>query len=334
MTMNFLKRLMRSKVNRPLTMQERECHLPQNEPSLIPLAWPQWSVIRMNSTFLECVDFWFARKGMATTAGLAAFPFVVFSLFFFITIIAELPEQMEHNFAEELILAGTVFLGTSLMAVFVLGFLLFEVFGYTHHPMRFNRKTRMVHVFMDWEDPNWHKGKIISIPWDKIHFNYSRDISKECIVHGHYLADDGETVLATFTLPNRDAADSPHRFVQWEFVRQYMEGDERKLGELASMVTAAMDVSDRRETPMESFRRTWAIFSGGYVSFMIISLPLAILFTPGRIVAMLTGRIPRWPAEIEATCQIDPNDPHLRDGQHLAPRETAPLPDVTPYVGR
>ena len=70
------------------------------------------------------------------------------------------------------------------------------------------------------------------------------------------------------------------------------------------------------------------------MSFMIISLPLAILFTPGRIVAMLTGRIPRWPAEIEATCQIDPNDPHLRDGQHLAPRETAPLPDVTPYVGR
>ena len=63
-------------VGRSLWEEELENHLPQSKPSPIPVAWPQMSVIRMNSTCLECVDLNFLRKGFAS------FGFTFMSCFF------------------------------------------------------------------------------------------------------------------------------------------------------------------------------------------------------------------------------------------------------------
>jgi hypothetical protein len=149
---------------------------------------------------------------------------------------------------------------------------------------------------------------------------------------GFQMAEDGETILEAFELATRDEWDSEHRFLQWEFVRQYMEGDEKTLRELADMVDEVQDVAERRETLYGSFRRTLARYSGGHFFFLITAFPIALTITPFRQLAMRTCKIPRWPAEIEATCQYPANDPLLRDAQHLAPR-TSP-PDVSGYRGR
>jgi hypothetical protein len=38
----------------------------------------------------------------------------------------------------------------------------------------------------------------------------------------------------------------------------------------------------------------------------------------GRVIAMPTCKIPVWPQEIEEECKIEPDDPYIRDAQHLA----------------
>jgi hypothetical protein len=197
--------------------------------------------------------------------------------------------------------------------------------------MRFNRKTRMVHAFQQ-----VRKGEIISVPWDDVLFTSTSLEGKNSnhIIYAHKLSEDGKTVLATFQLPDFDTRSSPHRFLQWEFVRQYMEGDGQKVAELANMVEEVAGVGGRKETLYESFRQAWASFAGPHFHLFIIASPLILVATIGRRIAMWTSKIPRWPDEIEATCQVSPNDPNLRDDKHLVPRGTAKLPDVSQYAGR
>jgi hypothetical protein len=285
----------------------------------------------MNSTYLEFVDQYFLRKGLVT-------PFFLFflcgSVLFASLLLFHIPEKWPvltgSKFAAMLSVCSFGIL-VSLSVIFVsIWFLRLDSFTFTHYPMRFNRKTRMVHVF-----PQWGKGEILSIPWDEIFFTTTMEgVDGGFAVYGHKLSENGKTVLATFQLPNHDGFNSPYRFMQWEFVRQYMEGDDRKVAELANMVEEVMGVGGRRETPYESFRQAWAAFAGPHLLAFIITSPLILLTTIGRQIAMWTSKIPRWPEEIEATCQVSPDDPNLRDDKHLAPYGTAKRPDVSRYAGR
>jgi hypothetical protein len=119
----------------------------------------------------------------------------------------------------------------------------------------------------------------------------------------------------------------------WEFIRQYMEGDDRHIGKLANMVVQVADVAERRETPVEIFRRVVTSHTG-WSPIALLFIPLALMFYPGRFIAMYTSKIPQWPKEIEDTCQFAPNDPNIRDGTHLADRDTAPKPDVAAHAGK
>jgi len=326
-----LKTIFAYRVNRPLTQEERACQLPQNKPSPIPVAWPQFSVVRMNSTYLELVDQYFMRKGFAT---IGCFVFLYIAGLFLSLPILDFIENFSRltgNKFVEMVLFDIFFLLLFVpVAIFFIWLLRHDSFDYTHYPMRFNRKTRMVHVFT-----SWGKGEIFSAPWDEMFFNATmKGVDGAFAIRGHKLAKDGKTVLATFQLPKHSEWDSEYRFLQWEFVRQYMEGDDNKVTELANMVEEVMGVGGRRETPYESFRQAWAAFAGPYLHLFIIASPLILLTTIGRQIAMWTSKIPRWPEEIEATCQVSPDDPNLRDDKHLAPRGSAKMLDVSAYVER
>lgn len=317
-------------VNRPLREEERAQHLPQGKPSPIPVAWPQLSVVRMNSTYLECVDVNFLRKGLSPVFCL---PLLLGAVYFVLLITSLVIEKWNFltgsKFAAMLSVCIFMILGSVSVIAICIWILRLECFDYTHRPMRFNRKTRMVHAFPQ----TWKKGEIISVPWDELFFSnehaFKQGNPSAHFIYAHKLAEDGETVLATFMLSQYSEVDSEYRFLQWEFVRQYMEGDDKKVAELANMVDEVMGVGGRRETPYESFRQAWACLGS-----FIIYMPLIVLVTIGRQIVMWTCKIPRWPDEIEATCQYSPDDPNLRDGKHLAPRGAAPFPDVTPYAGR
>ena len=70
---------------------------------------------------------------------------------------------------DEQIKALLAAIGISLMGAAGTAFLFFflktDSFTYTHAPMRFNRKTRMVHVFQIKAN-----AEVLSVPWDEIYF--------------------------------------------------------------------------------------------------------------------------------------------------------------------
>jgi len=69
-------------------------------------------------------------------------------------------------------------------------------------------------------------------------------------------------------------------------------------------------------------------FGGGAYWFLVpVAFPLALLFSLGRWVAARTCVIPRWPADVEAACAVEPNDPYLRDRNHLAAPGTVKKPE-------
>jgi len=45
-----------------------------------------------------------------------------------------------------------------------------------------------------------------------------------------------------------------------------------------------------------------------------------------RWLAQKTNEVPIWPAEIEAQCRIEPNDPYLRDRDNLSPKGAWKMP--------
>jgi len=326
----FFRKLAYAPVNRPLTWAEEEKHLPQKKPAPIPVAWPQLSLVRMNSTFVEFVDRSFLRKGFGTFG-------LVFMVGFFyyaaitvlLLIIRDWSTVGEDDFVPMLLSGGFGFLLFSLAGILSTPFLFMEAFNYTHYPMIFNRKTRMVHVFLQ-----LRKGEILSVPWDNLFFNGSHPKDKgDYNIAGHKMSEDGKTVLETFTLPTHDEHDSEFRFLEWEFIRQFMEGNEKKVAELANKVVDTACVNGRRERFFEGLWQSWAAFGGARL-IAIPALPLILMAAIGRQIAMWTSKFPHWPKEIMDTCQFSPNDPNIRDDKHRMPRTKVPRPDVREYVGR
>ena len=297
------------KVNRPLTEQEIADQLPLKKSCGAPPK-NQFATIRMNSTFLEIRDKFFVERGMFTAFGLFGLCFfgwlLVAITWIPISRWATLSEQLRLEYVLGLVAFYAMFLGT-------FAFIWFwrvrkECYRYTHYPIRFNRKTRMVHVFrLD--------GTVMSESWDKLCFTLCQHSfldGSEWEVRAHRLAEDGITVLETFglsgTVPHKEK-DQPLLRGVWEFVRLYMEE-----GPQAAMpvIDHANDIADRREPYMAGVR----ILMEAVGNFFLM-LPFGMFFGIGRWLCMRSCKIPQWPQEIEDQCQIEPDDPYRVDAQHL-----------------
>ena len=108
-----------------------------------------------------------------------------------------------------------------------------ECFRWTHYPVRFDRKNRLVHVFSVDGEVYSAPGTTFSLRLDVI--QKTRFKRKNYDIRGHVLAEDRKTVLKTFTL----SVSAPRRedlYRNWEFVRRYMEeGPEAVAGVLKLM---------------------------------------------------------------------------------------------------
>ncbi len=174
--------------------------------------------------------------------------------------------------------------------------------NYTHYPIRFNRKTRMVHVFRQ-------DGTILSVKWDKVFFTQIPVTYGMWDMVGHVLDEDGVTVRETFGLPacamgswGRERAKG-----YWEFIRRYMEEGPASVSDV---ISGCLPIKDKKETLAFSFERIAASL-GSYLNPFIL---FYYIFYPGRMIAMHFSKIPQWPAEIEAQCpRLDGHDPFFRD---------------------
>jgi hypothetical protein len=291
------------KVNRPLTTRESDRHALQSEPSSSKPLY-QNKIIRMNSTYLECVDKFFADKGMMT----ASMIFLV-GIFIPVLYLGFLTAFEKHEYGY----ASIIFIMVIPLQFVCIKFLILkECFIYTHYPIRFNRKTRKVHVFRI-------DGTVMTEDWDKLYFTLCQCEGMDMALQEmrvHRMAEDRKTVLETFALPVKDTPPA-NVYAFWEFVRRYMENPD-ELPELAKQVDEVIDIADKREGFWSGFGRLYAE-PGEILPYILFPIwfPICLCYALGRWIATHTSRIPRWPAEIEAECQIEENDPNLRDAHHL-----------------
>ncbi|WP_331710067.1 DUF6708 domain-containing protein, partial [Mangrovibacter phragmitis] len=185
--------------------------------------------------------------------------------------------------------------------------LLKEWFRYTHYPVRFNRKTRQVHIFQV-------SGEIITVPWNKIYFTTNRQRLNECIV-GHILAEDNDTVLNTFSFGHVGTRDELSRY--WEFIRCYMEED--CVAELAATVLYCPPVEHGREGYITGLQMLLQVESRLEWLPTLLLLPLSLVESVSRYIGTQTSRRPQWSAEVEMACRPEPGDPVNVGAEHNGP---------------
>jgi hypothetical protein len=305
--------------NRLLTEQERAHQLRQKHRLNVEPHY-QLSVIKMNSNYLESLDKWFGWKGVLT-----AISTVIVCIFAYGAIFVGFGEgpipwtNMTSGQKLAQCLFTTCILLLSLPLIWLAVWLLRkESFAYTHYPMRFNRKTRIVHIFRT-------DGTVLSVPWDQVFFTLGHMAQwNEWEVRGHVMEPDNVTVKETFALSyvgslnetdvaSGSAQSSGQDFVRghWEFIRRYMEDGPQAL---SSQVQFCMPVDERRESFRVSGERVFANIAGAPVLIYWMLFPVCLLVSLFRLIAMGTSKIPRWPEEIEAACAIEPGDPYAIEG--------------------
>ncbi|MFC3461206.1 DUF6708 domain-containing protein [Massilia haematophila] len=210
-----------------------------------------------------------------------------------------------------------------------------ESFAYTHYPIRFNRKTRTIHVFRI-------DGTVLSTSWDKVFFTLVKMPPwDEWEVRGHVLEADGVAVKETFALSCVDSLDardaipgatesSSRDFVRahWEFIRRYMEEGPDVVSE---QVKFCMPVNDRHEKIRVSIERVFANIAGAPLVFYWMLFPFCIAISFFRLIAMRTSKIPQWPDDVEMDCQIEIGDPYAFEGNSAGERVNL-FPDAAKHT--
>jgi hypothetical protein len=289
------------KVNRLKSPDEIDGYLPQQKRSGSK-PWYMMSVVRMNSTYLEVIDKFFMTKGIVSFfCGICvtAFLWHMISLFAF-ECLSDRPCNPDlFYFAINIVLLPVlVFLGHHIIK---------DAFQYTHYPIRFNRKTRMVHFFRT-------DGTVVSRPWDHIFFTLARLDGRGLEVRALIMDHFQHMVLDVIPLSFYGHEDDRFLLYQWEFIRRYMEEPD-ELPRLADQVELIPIPAGRKEGFWRGFTTLFATNKG----LVLFTAPLMFLFSFGRAFAMFFSKIPRWPDYVEAESHYSLDDPYLRDEDHRAP---------------
>lgn len=310
------------RVNRKLTDEERSNQFRQKK-RLDVMPFYNLSVVRVNATYLECVDRWFIYRGELTAMILLFYVFTIFVLFGSLYLTS--PRHLVPTKSD----LGWMLLMTPIATpacALMTWLLLKESFRWTHFPIRFNHRNRMVYVFRT-------NGTVLQVKWNKIFFTLGRcehtSGSQNWDIRGHVLDKDGETVRETFALPG-DSTQIEDVRRGWEFFRRYMEEGPASV---YRDVYWCHDIAEHREKykaglqnlffPYNAFRFIGSRFDGFPFLFIFFLRALTVSLSPalfvaslGRWFAMRTSKIPVWPAEVEAQCAIDAFDPYLRNASH------------------
>ncbi|ERT13054.1 hypothetical protein LGZ99_21095 [Photorhabdus temperata] len=293
------------KLNRPLTRGERYAQLCQGKPTQITAKYGLYivdhdTVIRMNSTYMETVDKYYREQGFVSSLNATVFCcFLGMALYFTgKTIYLSI---LNGAIKENTLLGFMIMIPATVFFLYFSGKLILkEWFAKTHYPIRFNRKTQMIHVYR-------FNGTVLSVPWKKVFFTQTIGKGKwpEWSIEGHILADDQETVLETFSLGLSGELELMPGY--WEFIRCYME--EECLQEQADIIALCPPIEKQKESYI--FGLQYLMRMGSRLDWLFgwIMLPFALITSVARYIAVQTSKIPQWPQEVEEACQVDPDDP-------------------------
>lgn len=289
------------KINRHLTDGERDSILEKTEVSSSSAV--DWiSVVKINSRYLELVDRWYPVKGSAAwQGGMLVLPCLIAIVFLLFIAVDKggIGAWMFFCLASSVLLFF-VWAGWRGMR--------FDLFRSTHYPIRLCRKERKVYVFRPGES-------VLEASWDDIVVCVTENklplFDNSVDIRAHVLGEDGETVVSTFTLGYPYMGSEEDALQLWEYIRRYME-DPDGVENSYHLTKLCPPIDGRREGLLFGIVRTFAP-AANHMAIQLILSPVAALNVLGRWLAMYTSKVPRWPEEIEAVCQIDPDDPYQKD---------------------
>lgn len=296
--------------------------------------YPHRKVIRFNSTFVEVMDSWEFIRGRATALALPMWAALFFAIGMFLFFIYGLYFKQVY-WSVAVFSCLTICLAYLVYSNYQMA--KYDLFGYTHYPIRFNRKTQKVYAFSP------RQKKIIELNWTDLRFSAVQEGRFDIELRGSLVNAENiveEEIIFPFItkIYGRELVDQ-----HLAFFKAYMEGDDLK--SIDASIPEYFDIYKRKETFKESFERVYMQFDGeeiiqqtrplerdnGIASVAFALFPLIIL----RRLGLYLSKIPQWPTHIEKECQIHSNDPYDSTGKkrHLAPLVFSSSEKVTLFIG-
>ena len=282
--------------------------------------YPHRQVVRFNSTFVEVMDSWEFIRGRATALALPMWAALFFAISMFLFFMYSLYfKQVYWSVA----IFGCLTIGLGYLVYSNYRMAKYDLFCYTHYPIRFNRKTQKVYAFSPQQQ------KIIELNWQDLRFSAVKeddDIElRASLVNADNIVE--EEIILPFLAPRYEPELVDQHLA---FFKAYMQGDDLK--RIDAAIPEFFDIYNRKESFKETFERIYMV--NDIVERVqqkrpkeryMLSVSLNIIFwLPTlflRRLGLLFSTIPKWPTHIEQECQIDSNDPYDSTGKqrHLAP---------------
>lgn len=294
-------------VNRPLNSYEQEQHFDITRRASNHVHY-DLSLVKLNSTFIECVDKWYSMRGFVAMAGAVFSGVLLWAIGGWIYLATQ---DGDYSSLFLLILP----LG---ILWFVAKFFMSDAFTYTHYPIRLNRKNRQVYAFQ-------RDGTVLKAGWNDFYWTiYNTKLGLaggDLNIMGHLLDKDGTTVKESIALSMVDAGEPGRQNLLqfFEFFRRYMEeGPGPVIEALKPMPLIMLPGIDHEK---ETWQFGWGYLTDSLKGMPVLQVLLQIFFLPislFRWIVMRTSKIPRWPQWVEDECAVDPDDAWVRDGRHRA----------------
>lgn len=262
-----------------------------------------FGITKFNSTYMEFVDRTFKIKGMAYCVASVAVCFIAAWMLVYPSMaLTRMDGGLFGNLGLFVILLA---MSSSMFAVVWFVYLKNDLFQYTHYPVRFNRITRKIYFFR-------HNGPggVTVVPWGSPYafFHIGRGAQNpELRDLRCHLLDRNQQIQQTFTIGHFWHHDD-HIQEQWALICRYMQdGPELCYDDpLDRVITLSSE---------PTLRNCWlmVILMMGTALMPLrtnLMFPIYGLLTLSRWLTFKTCRRPVFPPEIEAECQIDPDDPY------------------------
>ncbi|WP_174922367.1 DUF6708 domain-containing protein [Burkholderia metallica] len=268
--------------------------------------------IRLNSTYLELVDGYHSNRGLMSIIGSGAallFLWAVLSGWYSMARDFLGADRSASNDWSERIFYEII--SDITLIIFYLIFVAFyrwagEWFRYTHYPIRLNRRNRTVYVFRG-------DGTVLKASWDDVYFALRVNAQVAGIrtfgICGLVLKNP--TTVEEMFVFGYASSSKEYCLRHWEFIRRYMEEGPRAVLN-APGLDLYLPIADKRETLYQGWIQLVSHDAWNPV-FKWVMFPFHVLFFIGRLVHRATSKVPKWPADVEAECRIEPGDPYVRD---------------------